>query len=97
MYTSETDLTPAITAAARAAHARGNEELRATLPPSAAARLSEWEDIGPLPQNQWREFVLPLVAAAVDALPDPRYATWEAGYQAGKRGDSHDNPFPLEF
>lgn len=93
MYTSETVLTIAVTAAAKASHHLGNESLRDTLPPSAFARLSEWDDIGPLVQNQWRAMVLPIVLAALDAVPDPRYAAWEEGYAASFVDASATNPY----
>lgn len=88
-----TDLTAAVTAAAKTAHYLGNESLRETLPPSALARLPGWEDIGPLVQNQWREMVLPMVIAAIDAVPDPRYAAWEEGYAASFVDANATNPY----
>lgn len=41
------------------------------------------------------EELLPIVWAALAALPDPRYAAWEAGYIAADNGrDESINPYP---
>ena len=70
----ESDATVAVEAAAKRAY----DDWRA----SHNAHTPEWEDLGPVHQLRFREGVLPLVWAALEALPDPRREAWEEGRQA---------------
>jgi hypothetical protein len=38
--------------------------------------------------------VLPMVWAAISALPDPRHAAFERGYAAGRVHSTAGNPYP---
>lgn len=95
------DLTAPVEAAARAAFDKVRNDTLSILPPTAASRLAEWEQIGPVQQNVWRTQVLPLVQAAVEAVPDGRWAAWEEGLASAdysfEDGDVYatcDNPYP---
>lgn len=79
MTPTEHEATVAVEAAARVAWDRQRAEAeRAGVP-----TLGDWEDIGALNQNYYREVVLPLVWAALEALPDRRAAAWDEGVEAG--------------
>lgn len=60
-----------------------------------------WDDAGPVIQHQWRDRVLPLVWATIEALPDPRHAAWAEGaastdydFESGNVEKICDNPYP---
>lgn len=99
MNVSEHDATVAVEAAARKAYDTGREEAVRRLAPEYVARLSDWDDISPFEKTQWRTLVLPTVWAALDALPDNRWAIWNEGRHAlaVKCGCDVDveNPYPL--
>lgn len=80
---SEHDATLAVDAAAQAVFAASRKAVFDTLPPETAARLADWDGIGPVQQLEWRQQVLPLVWAALGALPDQRHTAWLEGHQAG--------------
>jgi hypothetical protein len=91
----------AVDAAARAAY---DEQVKAARPAyPAGVKFAEWENLDPNMKLQVRESVLPIVWAALSALPDPRRVAWEQGY-AGGRSDSSveegykmgDSPYPHE-
>lgn len=46
-------------------------------------KYADWDNAGPVVQLQWRERVLPLVWATIEALPDPRHGAWVEGYTDG--------------
>lgn len=95
-WPTEAAATAAVDAAAAAAHKLGRDALLETLPPSTAARLPKWEDELPPVKMQWRQRVLPIVWAALEALPDPRHTAWLEGLYCGlRRGYEDDNPYPL--
>ena len=71
MKTSEQSLTRAVEAAARAAFDRNSAEVAASLHPSVAAHLTDWEQSGAVVKHGWRQIVLPLVVAALESLPEP--------------------------
>ena len=54
----------------------------------------------PLEQNHYREVVLPIVWAALEALPDPRRSAWLEGYRAGQSDwittEARPCPYPEE-
>jgi hypothetical protein len=84
------DLTPAVEAAARAAYeAQLAETAEQTQIP--IERYAGWDAIGPVAQLGWRQIVLPIVTAAIDAVPDPRYAVWVEGHLAPNNAV---NPYP---
>lgn len=86
------DLTAPVEAAARAAHAEGRKEAAALLPPKTAEKLPQWEDVGPVQQNQWRQIVLPIVQAAVEAIPEPAGPGSDAWLNALMAGPQDDTP-----
>lgn len=57
-------------------------------------RYADWEHAGAVVQLQWRQRVLPLVWATIEALPDPRYLVFEEGYEAGRTHSTKGNPYP---
>lgn len=58
-----------------------------------------FEELPPLIRRRFLEAALPIVTAAIGAIPDGRWAIWEQGYTAGFR-DGADldgalgNPYP---
>lgn len=56
--------------------------------------VDAWENQEPTIKNVWRQQVLPIVWAALQALPDPRSTAWLQGLYAGLRGGyEDDNPY----
>lgn len=56
-----------------------------------------WKDLNPVHQLNIRDTVLQVVWAALTALPDPRYAAWEAGATSVELDGGlvfADNPYP---
>lgn len=91
-----TDLTKAVEAAAQRAFEISREEVSAILPPNTAARLPQWDEVRPVEKLQWRQRVLPLVQAAIDALPDRERGLWLEGYYAHESGVREEAcPYPL--
>jgi len=96
--------------------AREISEHDATLAVEAAARkmfedakpstfLARWEDLHPTAQLEFRQAVLPVVWAALGALPDQRHAAWAEGFMMGHPNSTHpddlhtlasENPYPAE-
>lgn len=55
----------------------------------------DYDDLPEPTRRQVEEDLLPLVWAALQAIPDPRYAAWEQGLYCGLRqGYEDDNPYP---
>lgn len=98
MIPTEHEATVAVDAAARALWASVNAQMQLPLPP--------FDQLSPLEQNHFREDALPLVWAALGALPDRRREGWETGLQAGigaagsvPSGSTYampENPYPAE-
>jgi len=86
MNISENDATVAVDAAARRAFEIGREDAARLLLPSEQAKLSQWDDLPPLLKNQWRDGVLHIVWAALEALPEPRRNAWLEGFYANEVG-----------
>lgn len=96
--------TKAVEAAAQQLHAR-IQEIRAKAFPNGVA-MESWADASPVDKNNRRQDVLPLVWAALEALPDPRHGAWNEGHYSGyaeavsdEGGDtppgvSFENPYP---
>lgn len=83
-WPTEDAATKAVDAAARKAYEDRVARLRRRIPEKVQAELgprTEWVDLPPEIALDWREQVLPIVWAALEALPDPRRAAWELGYQ----------------
>lgn len=92
-WPTEDAATKAVDAAARAYYDEQIKARREVFPPSAV--FPTFDELEPEVRLGLREGVLPLVWAAVAALPDPRYATWTEGVIAGGNGlDTTDNPYP---
>lgn len=94
----ESDATVAVEAAAKAAW-------EASTPASLIGIPLKWDELSPLDKSTIRNTVLPLVWAALSALPDPRYGAWNEGYHAGYEDGGFDeggygayeyavNPYP---
>lgn len=73
MTPTEQEGTVAVDAAARTAWDLQRKAAEAAGVPTAGP----WENLGPLDQNYYREAVLPLVWAALEALPDRRESVLE--------------------
>lgn len=57
----------------------------------------EWEHLSPTVKLGIRESVLPIIWAALAALPDPRYAAWIEGFEEGSDdtfGSTGACPYP---
>jgi hypothetical protein len=91
---SEQEATAAVTAAARKLF----EDQAAVLldvPVEELPPTARFDARPPLEQNHYRETVLPIVWAALEALPDPRRGAWFEGYHAGTLlGVGHDDACP---
>jgi hypothetical protein len=90
MTPTEHEATVAVEAAARAAFrvqlAETAEQTQISI-----ERYSDWDDIGPVAQLGWRQQVLPLVWAALEAIPDRRHEAWLLGHLAPNNAV---NPYP---
>lgn len=75
MTPTEHEYTVATDAAAKALYLTAGGDDDDSLP---------WEDVPRLTQNQIRESVLPIVDAALQALPDRRAEGWAVGEKAGE-------------
>lgn len=90
------DLTRAVEAAAQKAFEISRAEVADILPPKTAANLPHWDQVRPVEKLQWRQKVLPLVEAAVGALPNRERGLWLEGYYANDAGIHEDAcPYPL--
>lgn len=94
-WPTEEAATLAVDAAAKAAYDDNIKARKEVFPPSAT--FPEWDDLHPTEKLQIRESVLPLVWAALAALPDPRYTAWEAGMIASYEDRDSPNPYPSPF
>lgn len=90
----ESDATVAVEAAAKAAW-------EASTPASLIGIPLKWDELSPLDKSAIRNTVLPLVWAALSALPDPRHGAWEEGFasaaydfEAGEIERDVPNPYP---
>ena len=81
MTPTEHEGTVAVDAAARKMYADYADRLRSQNVPDVA--IAEFDHLAPTIRNQWREAALPLVWAALEALPDRRAAAWDQGYACG--------------
>lgn len=88
MKASEHVLTLAVDAAARVVHEKARAEAGGETPP--------WEGLSKPEQLPYRWHVLSVVTAAIEAIPDPRFAAWEEGFAAAWRVDDNENPYPYE-
>lgn len=104
-WPTEAAATAAVEAAAKKAYDMEVEVRRHAFPPGVIFR--EWEQIEPAQKIRLRVAVLPLVWAALGAVPDPRHVAWAEGREAGhadamyeERGTGanstypHENPYP---
>lgn len=103
-WPTEDAATRAVDGAARKAYEDRAARLRRRIPEKVQAELgprTEWVDLPPEIAIDWREQVLPIVWAALEALPDPRHGAWTEGYHAGSLDefaksvpDATTNPYP---
>lgn len=104
-WPTEHAATVAVDAAARAAYEADVEQRRKVFPPGV--RFRTWEQYPADKKLEIRQAVLPIVWAALAALPDPRHGAWAEGREAGyddamyeERGVGpypaypHKNPYP---
>lgn len=102
-WPTEAAATVAVEAAARKAY----EDTLNDYQSRHGGKVTPWEQATPALKLSWRDHVLPVVWAALQALPDPRYAAWEEGREGGyddamyeERGVGanseypHKNPYP---
>lgn len=96
MDLTEHQMTVAVDAAARSAYDADVARRREVFPPGV--HFHSWEEQpDPMVKYQFRDGVLPIVMAALNALPDPRHDAWDLGYIAADNGcDESTNPFPKE-
>lgn len=89
------DLTKAVEAAAQRCFELSREEISSILPPKTAARLPQWDEVRPVEKLQWRQKVLPLVEAALNALPNRDRGLWLEGFYAHDVGIREEAcPYP---
>lgn len=86
--------TEAVEAAARKAFEEGRREAANLLPVPVADRLDQWDELSPLLKRQWGELVMPIVWAALEAVPDQRHEAWLVGHLAPSGAV---NPYPSTF
>lgn len=92
-WVNEAAMTAALDAAARKAWELSCEERAKSYPPGT--RFPDYDELLPMAKHRFAEQVMPIVWAALSALPDPRYAVWEEGYVAGVASPEADtNPYP---
>lgn len=85
---SEYEATIAVEAAACKVYEANREAAAESLRRSGILPTApHWEKLSPLAQNEFRNAVLPVVWAALEALPDNRRDVWLAGYDNGSRSD----------
>lgn len=65
------DLTGPVEAGARAAYELDRARLQGILPLKQGAALPEWENLQPVQKGYWRNHILPVVQAAINAIPEP--------------------------
>lgn len=95
---SEHDATLAVDAAAQAAYERlGNDMLQRN-----GEKVTPWAETNALLKHRWRSEVLPMVWAALGALPDQRHAAFEEGWAhawtplSPRDLNDSQNPYPAE-
>lgn len=98
---SEYEATIAVEAAARKVWETNSEGYNATMERAGLPPALAWDDpnMNPLTKNEYRNAVLPIVWATLEALPDHRRDIWLAGYDAGSTSSGplrHQCPFPEE-
>lgn len=86
MSASEAEATVAVEAAAKKVYEANAEGYNATMARAGLPGQPSWEDSNPLTKNQYREAVLPIVWAALEALPDRSRGLWLEGYYAHEVG-----------
>lgn len=91
-WPTEVAATAAVEAAARKTYEDGIAA-RAQVYPDGV-ELTSWDDLHAVGKLEVRNAVLPIVWAALAALPDPRYAVFEEGYAAGRTHSTEGNPYP---
>lgn len=79
MTPTEHEGTVAVDAAARVAWDRQRKAAES----AGVTTAGDWENLNAMDQNYYREVVLPMVWAALEALPDRRADAWDEGYQDG--------------
>lgn len=85
MIPTEHEGTVAVDAAARTMFAAARDRA-GSIRAGAHSRHIEWDDLEPLRRNQWLEAALPIVWAALEALPDRAIA---ARAEVIKRVEDH--------
>ena len=96
MSARESDATMAVEAAARKVYEANAEGYDATMARVGLPGQPSWEDANPLTKNQYREAVLPIVWATLEAIPDRSRGLWLEGYYAHECGIHEDAcPYPL--
>lgn len=92
----EADATVAVEAAARKTYEDGMAA-RAEVYPEGT-QFTPWDDLGPVGKLEVRNAVLPIVWAALAALPDPRHEAWAEGFNCDYEGDGWPpNPYPSDL
>lgn len=93
-WPTEDAATKAVDAAARRAWEVDVAKRRTVFPPGM--KFPDFDDLEPTQKLEIRNAVLPLVWAALTALPDPRYAAFEQGAEAGQAWGANyaENPYP---
>lgn len=96
MKVSESEATAAVEAAARKVYEENAKGYNATMERVGLPGQPSWDDANPLTKNQYREAVLPIVWAALEALPDRSRGLWLEGYYAHDCGIREEAcPYPL--
>lgn len=101
-WPTEEAATVAVDAAARHSYEAGRAKALESLERAAqtGASIPEWDALHPVAKQAVKNEVLPVVWAALQALPDPRYAVYEEGYadgygvHPGDQSHPNGNPYP---
>lgn len=94
---NEREATIAVDAAAKTVYEANREAAAESLRRSGVLPTAPpWDKLDSLAQNEFRTAVLPIVWAALEAIPDRSRGLWLEGYYANDAGIHEDAcPYPL--
>ena len=96
-WPTEAAATAAVEAAAKKVYEDGRLASERTHGPGL---IRPWDELPAIGKQQIKQQVLPIVWAALQSLPDPRYYAWQEGYSKGAsavHNDETENPYPASF
>lgn len=96
MTVNESDATLAVASAAKSVYETNRAASAETFRRSGLPEQKSWEELDPLTQNTFRNAVLPIVWATLEAIPDRDRGLWLEGYYAHECGIHEEAcPYPL--